>query len=117
MIAEESPMNHMYFRIGTMDLTTKYGRAMVETNDILWPPFILRYGLCGILFWILYFMILYKRYKESTSDSLMAVGVLWVLFCIFQSFGTDWVKRPYLVLPMLLLAVAVNTNRNIIKQL
>ena len=109
-IEEVSPNNHMYFLIGTYNESTRYGRTMIETNDILWPPYIIRYGICGILFWVMFFTVLYRRYNKSPYESLKRLGILWVLFCVFQSFGTDWVRRAYLVLPMLILAIAVQKN-------
>lgn len=111
MIGEDSPNNYFEFFLGTENESSRYGFAQIETNDILWPPYVLRYGLLGIFFWILYFKIIYKRFK-SVSSPLATVGSIYTVYLIFHSFGTDMPHRPYCIFIVLLLCVYCHKGGN-----
>ena len=58
MIHEESNHNKFSFRLGTMNSSFKYGRCMIESNDIAWCPILLRFGYIGVMLFFLYLLII-----------------------------------------------------------
>lgn len=92
MIAEESPKNNFHFNLGTVNDNYKYSYCQIASNDILWSSYLLRFGLCGILFWILFFYFNYQQFKKQ-SDKLNLVGLSYIVFLILNSFGSDSPQR------------------------
>lgn len=105
MIGEDSPNNHFHFLIGTEMESARDGYAQIETNDILWPSYVLRFGLLGIIFWLLYFRLVYKRCSNCSNNSIATVGMIYCLYLFFHSFGTDMPHRFYSVYLVLLVCV------------
>lgn len=103
MVAEESPHNNYNFFLGTANENSKNGYCMIASNDIVWSSVILRYGLFGIVFWLLFFLKI-KRIMSLRDTSVWAqVGYIYLMFCIFNSFGSDAIVRSSWLLPFYLL--------------
>lgn len=105
MISEESASQYFYFILGTANDDLKYGYALITTNDILWPTYILRFGLMGIIFWILYFKKSYSCIKQTSNLPLAKVGMVYIIYLVFHSFGTDMPQRPYSIFLLFLIII------------
>lgn len=92
MIAEESPKNNFHFYLGTVNDNYKYGYCQIVSNDILWSSYLLRFGLCGILFWILFFYFNFQQFNKR-YDKLNLIGLSYIIFLILNSFGSDSPQR------------------------
>lgn len=94
-IAEVSPNNRFSFILGTVNDLYKSGYCMIDSNDIMWSSIVLRYGLSGIFFWILFlrksFKVAIVNINSSIYCKLLSV---YLYFFIFNSFGSDGVIRP-----------------------
>lgn len=103
MVAEESENNNFRFFLGTANEMYRSGYCMIASNDIVWSSVVLRYGLFGIIFWILFFINTKKILTLSDKSVWAQVGYIYWVFFIFNSFGSDAVVRAYSLLPFYLL--------------
>lgn len=103
MISEEQGGNIFRFILGTKNEMYQWGYCMVTTNDILWPAYILRFGLVGIYFWIMYFRFAYKTCLGLPQFKLATVGMVYAIYLLFNSFGTDIPHRLYSLFLMIMI--------------
>ena len=89
--------------MGTANEMYRSGYCMIASNDIVWSSVVLRYGLFGIIFWILFFINTKKILTLSDKSVWAQVGYIYWVFFIFNSFGSDAVVRAYSLLPFYLL--------------
>lgn len=98
MIHEESNHNKFFFRIGTMNTTYKYGRAMIESNDIAWCPILLRYGYIGAMLFFMYLFLIVMVCK-SLINSYGATNVyidsilVYMVGILILSFNGGYFER------------------------
>ena len=104
-IAEDSPYNQFNFFIGTEQENLKYGFAQIDSVDVVWSSVVLRYGLAGIIFWILLLKAWYNLFDKQTTNPYFKVGGIYVWFFIFNSFGSTWVIHASWLLPFFLITV------------
>lgn len=111
MISEEQGSNIFHFILGTHNEMYRWGYCMVTSNDILWPTYILRFGLVGIFFWIMYFRFAYKTCQGLPQSKLATVGMVYAVYLLFHSFGTDMPHRFYsLFLMIIVMAYCTKTK-------
>lgn len=103
MVEEVSPYNTYNFFLGTANDNARMGYCMIASNDIVWSSVVLKYGLFGIMFWILFLKRIYKVMSLSEKSKWAQVGYIYLMFFIFNSFGSDAVIRPSQLLPFYLL--------------
>lgn len=102
MIDEASPKNDFHFKLGTPNENYKYQYCQIESNDILWTSYLLRYGIIGILFWIVLFHVCFKQFNNR-QDQVNLVGLSYTLFLIINSFGSDSPRRFPVILMLFLI--------------
>lgn len=102
MIDEASPKNDFHFKLGTPNENYKYQYCQIESNDILWTSYLLRYGIIGILFWIVLFHVCFKQFNNR-QDQVNLVGLSYTLFLIINSFGSDSPRRIPVILMLFLI--------------
>lgn len=111
MVAEESPHNNYSFFLGTANEDTRNGYCMIVSNDIVWVSVVLRYGLFGIIFWILFIKQFFKTISLNKTSVWASVGYIYTIFFIFNSFGSDGVVRSSWLLPFFLLLSYCNQGK------
>jgi len=108
-IAEESPYNNFHFFIGTFDETSKMGYCMIDSNDIVWTSWVLRFGLSGLLFWTLLFKVIYNNFKLFIHDPIARAGLVCLFYFIFNAFGSTIAILPDSMLVFFLI-IAYSSN-------
>ena len=113
MVAEESDNNNFMFFLGTANENTRKGYCMIASNDIVWSSVVLRYGLFGIIFWILFFIKTNKIFQLDKKSLWAQAGYIYWVFCIFNSFGSDAILRATWLLPFYLLITYCQKEKKI----
>ncbi len=97
------------YQIGLPDENTG-NTVQLDTSDISWSNFILRYGIVGSLVYLLCYMILFRSFK-SIKNSLALSVILYLILLFFISFTSDlFYQLRYLVLPLVVFDFAVHSN-------
>ncbi len=94
---------HFNFFIGLQDPKTDE-TVQIETSDIAWSMLIVRYGIIGIVIYLLFYFsfILFSIQKKNFIYSIPLVCYLILIFSV--SFTSDQLYEiKYLMLPLLLL--------------
>ena len=109
MIAEQSPKNNFHFFLGTA--RDRYGGInQIWSVDILWVSFVLRFGFCGVLFWMIFFYLFYKRF--SGLGTVAMAGRAFVLYLFIHSFGTMGPFNTANMTLLVLLSAGLQTNNS-----
>lgn len=109
MVSEKQGSDIFRFILGTHNEHFRWEYCMVDSNDILWPSYILRFGIAGIVFWVMYFRYAYKTCKELPESKIATVGTIYAVYLVFHSFGTDIPQRFYAQFVMLIV-IAYSTK-------
>lgn len=82
-IHEESPncYHRFHFYIGTMNTQFYYGFCQIESGDITWVPLLIRYGIIGV---IIYLMLLLCWMKKSFPSVKKSEDTLYCVFSIYS---------------------------------
>lgn len=107
-VEESSPYNTFHFILGTPNDMYKYGYCMIDSADIVWVPYILRYGLAGIVFWYCYFRTLRRMFKKYSKAQFSEVGSMYLTYMILNGFGSDSAFRLAYMIPFYVLVAYFN---------
>lgn len=115
-IHEQSSANKFVFAVGTINERNIYGHLMLDSPDIMWPPLLIRYGIIGILLWLL----LYHRWimssvyilRRTANPLLIAVSLSSVqLFLVSTSCNLiDRGHIGFLLVMLICIGTSCNTN-------
>ncbi|MEL7587603.1 MAG: O-antigen ligase family protein [Prolixibacteraceae bacterium] len=110
-IHEES-FNKQVFTVGNMNLNTGE-RSQLDTPDIAWSNFFIRFGLLGTaVFIIMYISIVIQLYKNSKGSELSKVFGSFLFIClIFTSFGNAVISYSYFYIFPLMLISSIKHNK------
>ena len=98
-IHEQSFNRRPVFSVGLMDRITGYP-TQLDTGDIAWSLFVVRFGLVGIsLFIIMYIIIVQKLYRQSRKSLLAGVYCTFMIVALcFTSLGNAVIAFGYFYL-------------------
>lgn len=93
--------NHFNFIIGLE--SEQGGICQVDTPDISWSIFIIRYGICGILIFLVFYFYFVAYYVQKRSKSpICVVMVLYLLLIFSNSLTSDLLyKINMLIFPLI----------------
>lgn len=111
MIDENSPNNRFNFFMGTAQDNLKFGKSQIESVDLLWATPLLRYGIMGIIFYCLFFILFIKRFK-CINNPYANIGALYIMLLLFTSMTGDHARRPEFLFPLFMVAVYVQRIKN-----
>ena len=89
-IHEQSPSNRFRFFLGTHNDNFFWGICMIESGDIVWVPILLRYGIAGIIIFLLMLICWVKLgYKSinKVKNSVARASCLMSICILISSFG------------------------------
>ena len=114
-IHEESPNNIFLFQLGTHNEKLKYGYGMLSSADIAWVGILMRYGIVGV---ILFLLLLFAWFKTSiplirkSSYTPFVVSALMSISSFLGTFSGDNLGRiPALTYLLFYLAVIHSYKR------
>lgn len=100
-IHEQSPNNHFYFNLGSVNAKFKYGRCMIESGDITWVPILLRHGLFGFIMYILllvrWIVLGFKKYNNVSFPYAKTSCLIGVYLAITSLDGALFDSAMYLM--------------------
>lgn len=111
MIDENSPNNRFNFFMGTAQDNLKFGKSQIESVDLLWATPLLRYGIMGIIFYCLFFILFIKQFK-CINNPYANIGALYIMLLLFTSMTGDHARRPEFLFPLFMVAVYVQRIKN-----
>jgi hypothetical protein len=113
-IHEDSDANTFYFNLGTHNENFKNNKETIGSADITWVEILMRYGLIGVL---LYLLLLYAWAKKgipqikNSDDAIFITCTVFVISVILGSFNGDNLGRVPSILNILFyLAVIYRYN-------
>jgi hypothetical protein len=69
-------------------------KQMIDTSDLVWATMIFRYGLLGVVLYLILFLYLLKAFYKDRRYSIAIVGFLLLSMYMINSFATDILIRP-----------------------
>lgn len=109
-VEETSPYNTFHFILGTPNDMYKYGYCMIDSADIVWVPYTLRYGLAGVVFWFFYFRTLHRMFRRCSKAQFANVGSMYLTYMLLDGFGSDAVFRFAYMIPFYVLVAYFNKS-------
>lgn len=115
-IHEESPNNTFFFHLGTHNEMYKYGYGLLSSADIAWVGILMRYGLVGVL---LFLLLLFAWFKTSIplirkcAYTPFVVAALMSITCFLGTFSGDNLGRIPAITNMLFYLAVIHSYKRV----
>lgn len=102
--------NHFDYQIGLPDDITG-NIVQLDTSDISWSNFIIRYGLVGSLIYLMCYVLLVGFFWKNNDCNLAHSILLYLILLFIISFTSDLLfQLRFLILPLILFDFINSTN-------